>query len=223
MGRCLGRYFLIFTLLIWRRLSQNMACLYTNVLMTASQSDATSSLSNTASQCVDSISNWIHSNLQLNADKMQLMWCSSSRKLTQSPTYSFSVAGSLVCPINAVRHLTTILVRSHIFGELCHAALLHFVTFVHASPTTASGPWWCRLYAQDSTTATSSWSDFQHIYSGASSQFLTLRLVWCSDLVATIMSRTLLQLYIGCVYHNVSTSRWLSWRSVCCMVLHRHT
>jgi len=34
---------------------------------------------------------------------------------------------------------------------------------------------------------------------------------------------TLLQLYIGCVYHNVSTSRWLSWRFVCCMVLRHHT
>jgi len=31
-----------------------------------------------------------------------------------------------------------------------------------------------------------------------------------------------LQLYIGCVYHNVSTSRWLSWRFVCCMVLSHH-
>jgi len=32
------------------------------------------------------------------------------------------------------------------------------------------------------------------------------------------MSRTLLQLYIDCVYHNVSTLRWLSWHFVCCMV-----
>jgi len=34
-----------------------------------------------------------------------------------------------------------------------------------------------RLSTQDSTTATSSWSGFQHIYSGASSPFLMLRLV----------------------------------------------
>jgi len=31
-----------------------------------------------------------------------------------------------------------------------------FVTFVDTSPTTASVPWWCRLFAQDSATATSS-------------------------------------------------------------------
>jgi len=35
-----------------------------------------------------------------------------------------------------------------------------------------SVPWWCRLCTQNSTTATWSWSDFQHIYSGASSPFL---------------------------------------------------
>jgi len=40
---------------------------------------------------------------------------------------------------------------------------------VDTSPTTASVPWWCRLYTQDSTTATLSWSGFQHTYSGASS------------------------------------------------------
>jgi len=40
------------------------------------QSDATSSLSNTVSQCVDSISKWMRSNrLQLNADKTELMCC----------------------------------------------------------------------------------------------------------------------------------------------------
>ena len=38
------------------------------------------------------------------------------------------------------------------------------------------------------------------------------------------MSRTPLQLYIDCVYHNESTSRWPSWRHfVCCMVLHHRT
>jgi len=45
------------------------------------QYDATSSLSNTASRCVDSISNRMRSNrLQLNADKTELM---SIRKLSQ--------------------------------------------------------------------------------------------------------------------------------------------
>jgi len=33
------------------------------------------------------------------------MWCLSIRKLSQLPSCSFSVAGSLVCPVNAVRDL----------------------------------------------------------------------------------------------------------------------
>jgi len=73
---------------------------------------------------------------------------------------------------------TAILVRPIMFGELCHAASLHFFKL--------------RRYVTDDcfhsqvvslvhSTATSSWLDFQRIYSGASSLFLTLRLVWCSD------------------------------------------
>jgi len=58
------------------------------------------------SQCVDSISNWMRSNrLQLNADKTELMWCSSIHKLSQLPSCSFSVAGSLVSPVSTVRDL----------------------------------------------------------------------------------------------------------------------
>jgi len=155
-----------------------------------------------------------------------IMYCSGP--ITSERLCSFSVAGSLVCPVSAVRDLGFSSQRSwcgHVRRTICHVASLHFtsfVTFVDTSPSTASVSW-CRLCTQDSTTATSSWSDFQHIHSGASSLFLALRLVWCSDLVATIMSRTLLQLYISCVYHNVSTSRWLSWRFVCCMVSRHHT
>jgi len=36
-----------------------------------------------------------------------------------------------------------ILVPPLTFGELCHAASLHFASFVNMSPTTASVPWWC--------------------------------------------------------------------------------
>jgi len=58
------------------------------------------------SQCVDSISKWMRSNrLQLNADKTEVMWCSLTRKLSQLPSCSFSVAGALVCPVNSVRDL----------------------------------------------------------------------------------------------------------------------
>ena len=64
------------------------------------------SLSNTVSQCVDSISNRMCSNhLQLYADKTEVMWCSSTSKLSQLSSCSLSVAGALVSPDNAVRDL----------------------------------------------------------------------------------------------------------------------
>jgi len=46
-------------------------------------------------------------------------------------------------------------------------------------------------------------ASFIFIYSVASNLFSTLRLVWYFDYVVTTMSRTPLQLCIGCVYHNV--------------------
>jgi len=99
-------------------------------------------------------------------------------------------------------------------GEPCHAASLRFassVTFVDTSLTTASALWWCRLCIQDSTMATSSWSGFLFIYSGACNLSSTLcMLVWYFDYVVTTMSQTPWQLCTGCVYHNVLTSRWLS-------------
>ena len=58
------------------------------------------------SQCLDCISNWIRSNrLQLYAAKTEVMWCSSTRKLSQLPSCSFSVAGALVSLDSAVRDL----------------------------------------------------------------------------------------------------------------------
>ena len=43
--------------------------------------------------------------LQLNADKTEVMWCSSTRKLSQLPSCLFNIAGALVCLVNADRDL----------------------------------------------------------------------------------------------------------------------
>jgi len=43
--------------------------------------------------------------LQLNADKTEVMWCSSIRKLSQLPSCLFNIAGALVCLVNADRDL----------------------------------------------------------------------------------------------------------------------
>ena len=80
------------------------------------------------------------------------MWCASMRKLPQLTCHPLSIAGARVCPVNAVRDLGVFIDNDSeglpMFGEPCHAALLHFassVTFVDTSPTTASALWWCRL------------------------------------------------------------------------------
>jgi len=157
--------------------------------------------------------------LQLNADKTELMWCSSSRKLSQLPSCSFSVAGSLVCPVNAVRDL-----RVFIDNDLAAAShvrrttsiSLHFASFVDTSPTTASVPWWCHLCTR---------LDYGNLVLVGLPAYLQRRLQSVLNAAARLVfrlgryehdGRTLLQLYIGCVYHNMSTSRWPSWRFVCC-------
>jgi len=61
--------------------------------------------------------------LQLNADKTELMWCSYIRKLSQLPSCSFSVAGSLVCLVNAVRDL-----GAFIDSNLCATARVQQTT-----------------------------------------------------------------------------------------------
>jgi len=43
--------------------------------------------------------------LQLNADKTEVMWCTSTRKLTQRPSSPLPVAGALVQPVDAIRDL----------------------------------------------------------------------------------------------------------------------
>ena len=43
--------------------------------------------------------------LQLYADKTEVMWCSSTSKLSQLPSCLFNIAGALVCRVNADRDL----------------------------------------------------------------------------------------------------------------------
>jgi len=57
-------------------------------------------------QCVDSISSWMRSNrLQLNADKTEVMWCSSTCKLPQLPSCPLSIGGALASPVSIVQDL----------------------------------------------------------------------------------------------------------------------
>ena len=70
------------------------------------QSDATSTLSSDITECVDDMYSWMRLNrLQLNGEKTEMMWCSSTRRLSQLPNSSIVVAGANVHPVSTVRDL----------------------------------------------------------------------------------------------------------------------
>jgi len=67
---------------------------------------ATSHLSSNITDCLSSISDWMRSNrLQLNVDKTEVMWCASTRKLSQLPNSPLIIAGVSVDPVSVVRDL----------------------------------------------------------------------------------------------------------------------
>ena len=62
------------------------------------QPTATATLSSDITECVNSLSSLMWSNwLQLDADKTEVMWCASTRRLPQLPSCTLSVAGVFSC------------------------------------------------------------------------------------------------------------------------------
>ena len=71
--------------------------------------------------------------LQLNGEKTEVMWCSSTSRLPQLPNSSIVVAGANVHPVSTVRDLgvyTVISVRLLLLGKPFHAVLPLFASFV---------------------------------------------------------------------------------------------
>jgi len=67
---------------------------------------ATSTLSLDITECVNHVSGWMCSNrLQLNVDKTEVMWCTSTRRLSQLHSHPLSVAGANFYPVSVVRDL----------------------------------------------------------------------------------------------------------------------
>jgi hypothetical protein len=66
----------------------------------------TSTLASNLSHCVDHVADWMRSNrLQLIANKTEVMWCASARRLLRLPTDPLPVAGSSVARVSVVRDL----------------------------------------------------------------------------------------------------------------------
>jgi len=108
-GPFFDRYSSSSTPLVWRRLSRNMVFCYTSMLTIAKYMVAVVLLlllpcrMTSVTECVNHVSGWMSSNrLQLNADKTVLMWCTSTRRLSQLPSHPLSVAGANVYPVSVI-------------------------------------------------------------------------------------------------------------------------
>jgi hypothetical protein len=77
------------------------------------------------SECVSDIASWMRSNrLQLNSDKTEVLWCSTSRRLHQLPSAALSIDGILVAPVSSVRDLgifidSDLVMRTHVQRTVC--------------------------------------------------------------------------------------------------------
>jgi len=81
------------------------------------------SFSTILSRCVDATSDWMKSNrLQSNPDKVEIMWCATSRRQHQLPTTALSIDGAAVDPVKSVRDLgiyidADLVMRTHVHGQ----------------------------------------------------------------------------------------------------------
>lgn len=72
------------------------------------------------SACTDDVANWMHVNrLQLNTDKTELLWCTTSRQLHHLPTASIRIGPDYISPSANVRDLgiyldSDLTMRSHV-------------------------------------------------------------------------------------------------------------
>jgi hypothetical protein len=56
--------------------------------------------------CTDDVASWMHANrLQLNTDKSELLWCTTSRRLHQLPSTPIRIGSDFIAPPANVRDL----------------------------------------------------------------------------------------------------------------------
>jgi len=72
------------------------------------------------SACINDAATWMSANrLQLNADKTEVIWCTSSRRQHQIPTTPLAICSDVVTPVHSVRDLgiyidSDLLMRTHV-------------------------------------------------------------------------------------------------------------
>ncbi len=83
----------------------------------------TAHLSDVISRCTADVAEWMQSNrLQLNADKTDVMWCASTRRVSGLPVEKINIAGADVTPVSTVRDLG-VLIDSDL-GAASHVRLV---------------------------------------------------------------------------------------------------
>jgi len=88
-------------------------------------------LQNSISVCISDVAAWMRSNrLQLNADKTEIIWCTSSHRQHQIPTASFAIGADVITTVSSVQDLGIYLdsdlsMRTHISKTVsdCFAVL----------------------------------------------------------------------------------------------------
>jgi len=94
-------------------------------------------------ECIGVISNWMRSNrLQLNSDKIEVLWRTTGRRQHQLPTTAFSIDGVQVSPVTSVRNLgifinSDLVMRSHVQRTVsgCCAVLRQLRQICNSVPT----------------------------------------------------------------------------------------
>ena len=103
-------------------------------------------LSSQVMQCTSSVADWMKSNrLQLNADKTEVMWCSTCRQQHQLPSSPMNVNGVSVVPVQSVRNLciyidADLVMRTNVQKTIsrCFAVLRQWRQIRHSVPTETS-------------------------------------------------------------------------------------
>ena len=94
-------------------------------------SGACSALQSRVSVCISDVAEWMRSNrLQLNADKTEIIWCTSSRRRHQIPATPLVIGADAITPASSVRDLgiyidSDLAMRTHISKTVaaCFATL----------------------------------------------------------------------------------------------------
>jgi len=162
--------------------------------------------SSTVSGCVNDVADWMRSNrLQLNPEKTELLWCTTSRRQHRLPTTTLSVGSTTVAPVSSVRDLgifvdSDLVMRTHVCRTVssCFAALRQLRSIRHLVSATVFSRLSLLWFYVGSTTVMAHWSASRPPLSADSSRSRTPRRDWYSVSADLTTSRMRSSASTGC-------------------------